>query len=163
MPGAAKPLVGAFQIGSSTVRMATADLLAEVANGPLTMAGDSDAAKAKRDSVLVVKGKSPPSEYYGPKGTALGEIDLIAVREETMRKQSCGNYRGGGKNVTVTINLRDVKLTVFDRRTGKALGTESFPSPAGTCPKSVLGGGGSNTISAPIAPQTAFIKSFLKP
>lgn len=98
--------------------------------------------KSGQHSALFLDSTKP--EAFGP-ARALGDIDVIAIPEiqPPHAGKKCGGYKKIGETTgpdrSFELQLIDDKVSLFDLRSGKALGQKVIAAP-NQCPTAALGG-----------------------
>lgn len=156
-------------VGTYTLREEAFRALAAAASGPLALDGDTEAAKAKRDTMVYLKmvGSGPNLEgFYGPDATKVAEVDLVAIQTPTgQRERTCGTYVGpSGEKASFGVTMFDNEVAVYDRRSGKKLGSRAFPAPPGQCPSTISksAGGASQTSEVEWTVMRDFAKKHME-
>lgn len=162
-------LAQSMNIGTNTVREEAFRALAAAANGPQELAGDSEAARAKRDTMVHLRmvGTSPTLEAFcGPDATKVAEVDLVAIQTKAgERERSCGTYVGpSGEKASFGVTMFDNEVAIYDRRSGKKLASRTFNAPPGQCPSNITraAGGLSQTSEVTWEVRSAFAKGHLE-
>jgi hypothetical protein len=99
---------------------------------------------------------------FGP-ATVLADVDAFAferILPEVKTKKVCGGYSSGGKKMPdLTVLMKDVEVTVYDRRTGSIFKKQVFaPDPA--CPMFVMTRTNQNTVDS--TKDSEAIKAWLR-
>jgi hypothetical protein len=101
-------------------------VLATADRGPALFPGE--AAKTGGDGSLWAGGT-----LYGTAAYAT-DIDRVLTVSTTVRDRSCGTYaRSDGTTTAIVAHMTDAKATIYDRRTGKRLGSKAFAAPTVRC------------------------------
>jgi hypothetical protein len=106
-----------------------------VAGKPARLPGEGEARSGKKLWLLAYL--DAQRVFLQDRPGALRDTDLVVVSEYgSSRKVNCGWYSNQQVDSAkvVGITLRGVKLTVYERRTGKRLGTKELPG-EGKCPR----------------------------
>jgi hypothetical protein len=109
--------------------------LGKVASGPVTFGDEPPTPKPARSLFWIFETELMGSAQH------LRDVDLVAVTSfPTVRKVSCGTYKGRttGAEVTIDRELQDYDMTVYDRRSGKTIAKRRFAAPLMDCPDSTF-------------------------
>lgn len=105
-----------------------------ITRGPLLFDGES-AGSGGKSTILVVG--STYTAHGGP-AVPLSKVDLIGVVSSKSRSYSSCRYKNGlGRTKSVKRRSYDKVATVYERRTGKRLGSKRFKAATPSCPSSV--------------------------
>jgi hypothetical protein len=135
------------------------DILKKAENGPVLF-GKDDKHEGPPRSILIVTQHDKP--VFGP-ATVLADVDAFAferILPEVKTKKVCGGYSSGGKKMPdLTVLMKDVEVTVYDRRTGSIFKKQVFaPDPA--CPMFVMTRTNQNTVDS--TKDSEAIKAWLR-
>jgi hypothetical protein len=125
----------------------------------ITFAGEP--TKPRPDTMLIVfESDQPLDPLLGP-GTHLEDIDWVAAStwKPTGKTHRCGGYSRVANvpgDLAVDVQLSEVEVTIFDRRTGRALGKKTFP-PDGKCPE--FAGGQAIVVGADTTAVVAWLEA----
>ncbi len=115
--------------------------LRRVTGGPVRLAGEpAPSGGAKRAVIAYKKGLLAVGDDLA-KGAPIGTVDLVGVAaRERGKLRKCGVYASADakKKNSVKIPLHDLKVDLYDRRSGKKLGSKTFTG-TGKCPDKVYG------------------------
>jgi hypothetical protein len=130
---------------------------------------DDHADDGGAPSVLVVRAFQP-QQLYGA-AEQLRDVDRVALIEEVSRSVDCGRYgevdfaTGRTTGQKLMLSVVSLRATVFDRRSGKQLGTKTFAPPRAECPAATTRyGDGSlgHTVMEEPARALAYAATFAK-
>jgi hypothetical protein len=102
--------------------------LADVKKGPVTFPWEKpgEAAKGKRAAVYT---SGRVCHDAGAGGATVADLDVIAIAETSSREDECRYILTNGETASGPITLYDQKATVYDRVSGRTLGTKTFQAP----------------------------------
>jgi hypothetical protein len=113
-------------------RDALVALLAKVTEGPLAFEG-SRPAPAKPASVIVI---GDLTEAFASDDGVIRDLDLVGIATSTRRKApACDYVSTENKEKTKTLErvMSDYAVTIYDRRTGRKVGSKSWSAPTPEC------------------------------
>lgn len=146
------PVLNAFQSGGKC--------LVRVKNGPFLFAGEEGTEPTEPYGAVYAYPTSGQMSVVGDVKT-LADVDLVGIVEsiKTGRTRQC-SYTSG----SVAMHIRNSKITLYDRRTGKALPNAKTFSGNTSCPSTTFLQSGQNSISSTISKKlyTSWIESQLK-
>jgi hypothetical protein len=144
-----------LKLSASTMIQLTADTV--IGKGLRFGPGDEDGGKP---DTLVLAGDT--TKVWG-KGTTWGDVDLVASVKWTVRTKSCGDYRGsGGATRRITNEARDALITVYNRRTGKEVGSKNLTVTMPACVKSISGTYSGVEKRADLAEAYSYLQSLIQ-
>lgn len=148
-------LTGELEVYPVEVTKALSQKLQGAMKGPVTF-GKGDEAPPKPRALADVTGSS--LTLYGD-GPGVRSIDLVADGDYTTRTSSCGTYRNTATGVVVSIGreMNDKKYTIYERRTGKVVGSRFFRAPLPECPQTLTQ---EQTVSS--YPDSAQMEAYLE-
>jgi hypothetical protein len=111
----------------NVVEKSLASYLAKVTTGPVLFPWEKPGqpARGKRAAAFVYA-----DDCYdaGATGATVADLDVIAVATATQREGVC-SFISKSSTATGKMMMNDLTATVYDRITGKKLGTKFFPAP----------------------------------
>ena len=112
------------------VKKAVGRTLARSQDRPVLFGTETEATKDPLDTAILVNAFGDP-RLFG-KGKLVRDVDWVAVetRTDSGRTKPCTGYKEGK---TITLELLDSELELFDRRAGKSLKKQSFKA-SDECP-----------------------------
>jgi hypothetical protein len=121
---------GTIELGGLTFLDAFRKRLSKVTDGPVTVDNDQPTPKPPRSLYW-----SYDAALFGH-GATVRELDLVALTTKKHRALSCGTYRGQttGREVTISRDMTDAEVVVYDRRTAKVVTKKTFLAPIIGCP-----------------------------
>lgn len=137
-------LVGgrSFQLELEVPPSAIDDALTRVAKGPLLFDGEEPVAGKPKN---VLFGDGVFGGLFG-EADAIKDVDAIALarRLKGWTKDCSGyTYANGKAAPNVKVSIQPTELTIYERRTGKALAQQTFDADP-TCPRTALGNRGNS-------------------
>jgi hypothetical protein len=147
---------GTLSIG----RGAVTTLLSKIRKGPLAFAGSSPAPA--KPATLVLIGEL--TEAFGNTDVLVRDLDLVGIVSSSFREASACQYvstDGTNTKKSVARKMRDYAATIYDRRTGKKLGTKSWRATTPSCEEWVKMDAGANYAAADTELVIAWAKTFV--
>jgi hypothetical protein len=128
-------LTGELQLYGAEIGKALGLKLKGAMKGPVSF-GKGDEAPPKPRAIVDITGST--FKLYGD-GPGPKAIDLVADSDFITRTSSCGTYRNSVTGVIVSIGreMNDQKYTIYERRTGKVVGSRFFRAPLPECPETL--------------------------
>lgn len=121
--------------------------MASVKDGPAVFAEDP---KSDRVDAVVMIWRDLFSVHKTGEAKVLRDVDWVghAVAIDLKKTKKCSGYARWGSSLpeSVTFALYDMRVDIYDRRTGVKVGDKTFPP--GACPKSASIGDGKPMLAA---------------
>ncbi|MFN0246769.1 MAG: hypothetical protein ACKV2T_07655 [Kofleriaceae bacterium] len=147
---------GTLSIG----RGAVTTLLSKIRTGPLAFAGSAP-APAKPASLVLI---GDLTEALGNTEVLVRDLDLVGIVSSSFREASACQYvatDGTGAKKSVARRMLDYAATIYDRRTGKKLGTKSWRAKTPGCDRWVKMDAGTNFEEPDTELLISWAKSFV--
>ncbi len=125
-------------------------LLEQVSLGPVVFLGEDSASGAVDNALLL----GPVDHVLVGTAAALRDLDAVAVPVRTGdTARTCTGYTADGQAAPdIQLLLKSTDVTLYERRTGKVLASQSFP-PNDECPSFVTSRAGEKTVRESVFPE----------
>lgn len=134
--------------------------LRAVKKGPVHLAGESPTKGPAKGALLVYEGDLTA---HGAPMTNNAEAEILGIVDITAeRRSSCGTYSNGSVSRTLERIEWDTTVSVYERRSGKLLGTRAFRAPPIGCSATASKDSYSFYSKPDDATMGAFLKTFLQ-